>query len=137
MPASSATKIPIMGNGVPVLAAPILERIGSVEYAPGVLDTELARDVVNSAGLLQGGAVALVADGAAQSAANAAFGARGCVLDLDVRYLDALRVGPVRTSATLLGEAAGGQSWWRVEFRDVGNDNRLGTVAIARFATAG
>jgi acyl-coenzyme A thioesterase PaaI-like protein len=136
---SAARRLPIEGDGRPAFTAPIVEQLGCVERAPGVLVAELTPYVANSAGLLQGGAVALLAEAAAQSAASAvddvdAVG--GTVFDLDVRYLDALRTGPVETSVTRLGERANGERWWRVELRDVGREHRLGTVALARTAAA-
>ena len=132
LPPIGAPRIPIGGQGVPTLSAPILTRVGCIEVAPGVLEAPLTADVANSAGFLQGGAVALMADGAAQSAVDCSHNLRGSVVQLDVRYLDALRVGPVRSSVQLVSRANTGDSWWRVELRDVGNQNRLGTVALAR-----
>ena len=132
LPPSGAPRIPIEGRGVPTLSVPILTRIGCVEVAPGVLEAPLTADVANSAGFLQGGAVALMADGAAQSAADCHHNLKGSLVELDVRYLDALRVGPVRSSVELVSRADAGDSWWRVELRDVGNENRLGTVVLAR-----
>ena len=136
---SAARRLPIEGDGRPAFTAPIVEQLGCVERAPGVLVAELTPYVANSAGLLQGGAVALLAEAAAQSAASAVDDADapgGTVFDLDVRYLDALRTGPVETSVTRLGERADGERWWRVELRDVGLEHRLGTVALARTAAA-
>jgi acyl-coenzyme A thioesterase PaaI-like protein len=73
------------------------------------------------AGTLQGGVVALLAELAAESLT------RSRVLDLEVRYLSAVRVGPARTSAVALDDHT-----VRVEIRDPGNDDRLTTVVMAR-----
>jgi hypothetical protein len=49
------------------------------------------------------------------------------VLELEVRYLSAVRVGPARTSAVALDDHT-----VRVEVRDAGNHDRLATVVMAR-----
>jgi len=133
LPTTAAKRIPIMGTGVPSLDAPIIQRLGAMEREPGVLELELVPFVVNSAGMAQGGTVALLADAAAQSAGDAVSDGRGSVSDLDIRFLTGMRAGPVRTSATRLGPSDGVDSWWRIELRDVGNDQRVGAVAIARY----
>jgi acyl-coenzyme A thioesterase PaaI-like protein len=51
------------------------------------------------------------------------------VLDLDIRYLSAVRKGPGRATAVSLG---GGLV--RAEVRDVGMDNRLAALVTARVA---
>jgi hypothetical protein len=51
----------------------------------------------------------------------------GAVIDLDVRYLSAVRVGPARTSATAVGGSTA-----RVEVRDAGSDERLAALVVAR-----
>ena len=132
LPTTKAAMIPIAGTGIPTLEIPILDRIGCIERSPGVLEESLTSDVVNSAGHLQGGAVTLLAEGAAQSAADALTGRRSVVWDLDVRFLRALRSGPVRTSVEPLGEDASGATSWRVELRDLGDAERIGAIAIAR-----
>lgn len=132
LPTTKTAMIPIAGSGVPALEMPILDRIGCVERSPGVLEVSPTSEVANSAGHLQGGAVTLLAEGAAQSAADALTGRRCVVWDLDIRFLRALRTGPVRTSAEPLGADASGETSWRVELRDLGEADRLGTVAIAR-----
>jgi acyl-coenzyme A thioesterase PaaI-like protein len=132
LPSTRSAMIPISGSGFPVLERPILERLGSVGHSPGVLETRLTPEILNSAGILQGGAVALLADDSAQSAATAHAGVNCPVFDLDIHFLDALRIGPVRSSAEMVGETVNGTTMWRVELRDLGMANRLGTVALAR-----
>lgn len=124
--------IPIAGRGIPSLGEPILDRLGSFRRSPGVLEVPLTSEVVNSARHLQGGAVTLLAEGAAQTGAEAFTGARSVVSDLDVRFLRALRTGPVRTSAEHFGDDRTGGTSWRIELRDLGDANRVGAVAIAR-----
>jgi hypothetical protein len=53
-------------------------------------------------------------------------------LDLDIRYLSAVRVGPGRATAKLLGD-----DLIRVELRDSGSDSRLASVIIIRVARGG
>ena len=132
LPATPDQAIPIVGTGVPTLEVDALSRLGAVERGPGVLEVVLQPDLTNSAGLLQGGAVALLADGAAQSAASAHADRCCTVDDLEIRFLSALRDGPVRSSVELLADDPTGASTWRVELRDTGRGDRLGTVAVAR-----
>ena len=53
------------------------------------------------------------------------------VLDLDTRYLTAVRRGPGRATAVSLGSG-----FVRAEVRDVGNGNRLAALVTARVAPA-
>jgi len=53
------------------------------------------------------------------------------VIDLDIRYLNSVRVGPGRATATLLGQGV-----VRVEVRDQGHDQRLTALVLARVASA-
>jgi len=81
--------------------------------------------VTQPAGTIQGGAVALVGELAAESAAGAA------VTDLELRYLSTIRVGPARTTSTVLTD-----STVRVEIRDAAQPGRLATLVMARTAHA-
>jgi acyl-coenzyme A thioesterase PaaI-like protein len=103
------------------LSAPIAEALGAQVLSPGVVLIERGPYVNQPAGTLQGGVVALLAELAAESLT----GSR--VLELEVRYLSAVRVGPARTSAVAVDEHT-----VRVEIRDPGNDDRLTTVVMAR-----
>jgi acyl-coenzyme A thioesterase PaaI-like protein len=103
------------------LRAPIAEALGAQVLSPGVVLIERGPYVNQPAGTLQGGVVALLAELAAESLT----GSR--VLELEVRYLSAVRVGPARTSAVALDDHT-----VRVEIRDPGNDDRLTTVVMAR-----
>ncbi len=81
--------------------------------------------VVQAAGSLQGGVVALLGEKAAESLAGRP------VIDLDVRFLSAIRVGPGRATASWLGEDV-----IRVEIRDAGRNDRLAALTIARVIPA-
>jgi acyl-coenzyme A thioesterase PaaI-like protein len=109
---------PTSGNA---LSAPIADALGAQLLSPGVVLIERGPYVNQPAGTLQGGVVALLAELAAESLT----GSR--VLELEVRYLSAVRVGPARTSAVALDDHT-----VRVEIRDPGNDDRLTTVVMAR-----
>jgi len=60
---------------------------------------------------------------------DALFGVARILPELEIRYLGAVREGPMRATATRLGP------WVRVEVVDLGNDDR--PVAIAAAGVAG
>lgn len=103
------------------LSRPIAEALGARVLSPGVVQIERGPYVNQPSGTLQGGVVAVLAELAAESLT----GVR--VLELEVRYLSAVRVGPARTSAVTLDDHT-----VRVEARDAGNHDRLTTVVMAR-----
>jgi acyl-coenzyme A thioesterase PaaI-like protein len=107
----------------PSLAGPILDDIGARVVAPGVAELDRLPYVMQPAGTIQGGAVALLAEMAAESRAGAP------VTDLEIRYLSAVRVGPARAVAELLGPGL-----VRVEVRDTGHGDRLASLAMARLS---
>lgn len=100
---------------------PFPEHVGARIVEPGVVEMERTPFVTQAAGSLQGGAVALLGELAAETLTGLP------VMDLDVRYLSAVRVGPGRAIATALG-----QRLVRVEILDRGRDDRLIAIAIAR-----
>jgi acyl-coenzyme A thioesterase PaaI-like protein len=109
------------------------DHMGIRLVAPGVAELHRHPKVLNQGQTLQGGAVAILAEIAAQSAASEAVGAPMVVTELDVRYLATYRVGPGRATAEpLVVGGDGGPTTVRVEVRDAGRDDRLGTVALAR-----
>ena len=117
----------------PQVAVPLPEHMGIRLVAPGVTELHRHPKVLNQGQTLQGGAVAILAEVAAASAASAAVGAPMVVTELDVRYLATYRIGPGRATAEpLVVGGDGGPTTVRVEVRDAGRDDRLGTVAIAR-----
>jgi acyl-coenzyme A thioesterase PaaI-like protein len=109
-----------MRNEVP-MPEPIDRYLGARLLAPGVVKIERAPFMRQAAGSLQGGVVAVLGELAAESLTGAP------VVDLDVRYLSAVRVGPGRATATALGG-----DLVRVEVRDAGQDDRLAALVAAR-----
>jgi acyl-coenzyme A thioesterase PaaI-like protein len=103
---------------------PFAEALGARVIAPGVVEMDRDPYVLQPAGTIQGGAVALVAELAAETLAARA------VDDLQIRYLSAVRVGPARSSARALTADTA-----RIEVRDTGNHDRLTTVAVARLGS--
>jgi acyl-coenzyme A thioesterase PaaI-like protein len=122
------------------MSAPIMEQIGAVVLGPGIVELARVPYVMQPSGTVQGGAVALIAELAASTALGAGVLGAGVlgagvlgnpVTNLEIRYVSAVRVGPARTSATILGPGVA-----RVEVRDAGNEDRLTALVIAR-ASAG
>jgi acyl-coenzyme A thioesterase PaaI-like protein len=105
----------------PSLTAPILDAIGARVIGPGVVSLDLVDYVKQPSGTIQGGALAMIAELAASSLAEAR------VTDLEIRFLSAVRVGPARAVATVLGGRL-----VRIEVRDTGNADRLATLVMAR-----
>jgi acyl-coenzyme A thioesterase PaaI-like protein len=103
------------------LSRPILDDIGARMVAPGVVELDRVPYVMQPAGTIQGGAVALIAELAAESSVGAP------VTDLEIRYLSAVRVGPACATAEVLNSGL-----VRVEVRDVGHADRLTAVVVAR-----
>jgi acyl-coenzyme A thioesterase PaaI-like protein len=108
-------------TSVSALDRPLAEGLGIRVLAAGVVEVERGPYVNQPSGTLQGGVVAVLAELAAESVTG------GRVVELEVRYLSAIRVGPARTSAMALDDRT-----VRVEIRDPGNDDRLTTLVMAR-----
>jgi acyl-coenzyme A thioesterase PaaI-like protein len=75
---------------------------------------------MNPAETLQGGALAALAEAAAEDVS-------GPVGDMELHYLSAVRVGPGRATAAPMGA----EGLTRVEIRDPGNQGRLATLVLA------
>ena len=103
--------------------APVAEMLGSVVVAPGVVEVPRAERILNWADTVQGGALAAAAEEAVLALEQPTVPA-----ELEIRYLGAVRAGPMRATATRFGP------WVTVEVRDLGNDDRLVAVATARGA---
>jgi acyl-coenzyme A thioesterase PaaI-like protein len=108
------------------MPVPFPAYVGTRHLGPGVAEVDLTPFVMQASGTLQGGVVAMVGEVAAESLSGSP------VLDLDVRYLSAVRVGPGRATAAAMG---GGLV--RVEVRDAGSNDRLAALIFARVAPAG
>ena len=106
--------------GGPSLSRPFIEQLGVRVPTPGVAELDRTTYTMQPTGTIQGGAVAALAEVAAETATGLP------VRDLEVRYLAAVRVGPARATAETMG---GGRV--RVEVRDTGNADRLATLVLA------
>ena len=96
-------------------------------------EIDIRPDLVNNAGMLQGGIVATMIDCAAGMAASRATGSmKTFTADMNVHFLAPGRVGPVRALGTVLRQ---GKTSVVTEVRvyDVGADNRLMSVATLTF----
>lgn len=101
--------------------APVAEMLGSRVVAPGIVEADRHERILNWADTVQGGAIAALAEEAVLALEDAPV-----PNELEVRFLAAVRRGPMRATARRLG------SWVRVEVVDAGNADRLAAVAIAR-----
>jgi acyl-coenzyme A thioesterase PaaI-like protein len=104
-----------------LLSMPLAERAGCQRGDPGVAVLPRSEDGLNSSNSVNGGLIALAAEEAVLSLAPG-----DTLCSLGLRYLQAVRAGPVVATARLhdgLGQ---------VELRDSGNDNRLSVIATAR-----
>jgi len=102
----------------------LLERYG-VRPVPGIAgaaELDVTGPARNPWGILHGSLFALLAEAALASALP---GAR--IDDLIVRFVAPARVGPARALATPVGG-----NLWRVDVRDVGNDDRVCGTSFAR-----
>jgi acyl-coenzyme A thioesterase PaaI-like protein len=120
----------------PVIENPLPEEMGIdiIDGPAGRVEVVVEDKLRNPSGAMQGAMVACVAEVAAEEMISARWGRLAFVSDLDVRYLSQVRVGPVRTTSTWLGEEPG--SWVRVELHDV-TSGLLLTHALARAAVEG
>jgi len=105
------------------LRGPIAEQMGIRVIRPGITEVDRVEYVMQPTGTVQGGAQAVLAEVAAETLMGEP------VLDLDMRFVNAIRVGPARASAELVAAGIA-----RVEIRDPGNNDRLATVALAKAA---
>lgn len=100
---------------------PLADLLAPRVVAPGVVEAERQQRILNWADTVQGGAVALLAEEAVLSLDDPAV-----PNELQVRYLRAVRVGPMRAVAARFG------AWIRVVVTDVGKDDRLVALAVTR-----
>ena len=98
-----------------------------------VAEVDMRPDLVNNAGMLQGGIVATIIDCAAGMAASRASGSlKTFTADMNVHFLAPGKIGPVRAVGTVLRQ---GKTSVVTEVRvyDVGADDRLMSVATLTF----
>jgi acyl-coenzyme A thioesterase PaaI-like protein len=102
---------------------PLLDALGIELIDPGIASMVIAPYVVNSLGSVQGGALATLAEYAAETLDPSVGTA---TVDLQLSYLALAKVGPIRAEAVALGGGA-----VKVEVVDAGAARRA-TVASAR-----
>jgi acyl-coenzyme A thioesterase PaaI-like protein len=112
---------------------PLAEEVGVrvVDPERGHVEVQMRDALRNHAGALQGALAAFVAEVAAETLSDSAFGEPRVVTDMDVRYLAMGRVGPIWTRAVWVG---GSRDTIRVELRDRGSSDRLVTAVLAKVA---
>lgn len=103
------------------LSAPLVEALGLELLAPGVVRLAKHPYVLQPAGTIQGGAIALVAELAIETALS------NPVVEIDVHYLAATKVGPIESTIDILGHDLA-----RATVVDRGNADRLVAVATGR-----
>jgi acyl-coenzyme A thioesterase PaaI-like protein len=115
------------------LSEPLRQEAGirSVDAPAGIVEVTVTRQLRNTNGTLQGAMVALVAEAAAEDLVQARFGVRAVVTDLDIRYLNRVEGGKVRSRCRLLGDRP--DSPVEVYLHDVERD-RTSTLVYARAA---
>ena len=119
----------------PPLGQPVGERIGARVIRPGTVELFPQDDLSNAHhATVQGGVMALLAELAAESALGRADPV--VVTDLDIRFLNRVKVGPARATASMLINSPEG---WvlGVEIRDAGDSDRIAAYASLRCAPAG
>jgi uncharacterized protein (TIGR00369 family) len=119
----------------------LFEQLGlqEVPSADGCLVMEMPVDerVVNTAGGLQGGLIATMADVAAGqlAARSTPFGNGIATTDLFIRYLRPIKIGPARAVATILRTGRRSVVVQVDIFR--GNDGEVAATATVNFAAIG
>ncbi|HSZ36079.1 MAG TPA: hotdog domain-containing protein [Acidimicrobiales bacterium] len=116
-----AGRSPLASDGAR-LSMPFAERVGCERRAPGVAALAYSDEVLNASNTINGGLIALTAEEAVLSLSAAG----ASLASLDLRYLQAARVGPAVATAEVR------HGLGRVEVCDEGNENRLCVAATAR-----
>jgi len=115
------------------LQGSLIDELGIVvgAYGQGAVEAPICEWSRNSLGAMQGGAVAIVIDAAAQDAAAGTRAGPVVVTDLQLTYLALARVGPIRTRVDVL-DARPGVVVARVELADagVGRVTTVGRVVL-------
>ncbi|MCP5044866.1 MAG: hypothetical protein GY944_27885 [bacterium] len=112
------------------LSRPVLDALGVevVDAAAGEVELAMSPYVGNTLSALQGGALAILVDAAAEAAGCHAAAANWITKDLVIHYLALGKVGPIRTRARVLENSPHGTRL-RIEVNDCGSDQRLLSVA--------
>ena len=115
----------------PAVDRPLAERIGARVQAPGVVEVARHADAANDHhhGTILGGVLAMLAELAVESLSPEDDPV--VVTDMDVRFLNWVRVGPARATARCLMVGADGQHVV-VEVDDIGSEGKPVAYAIAR-----
>jgi acyl-coenzyme A thioesterase PaaI-like protein len=119
------------------LDVPLHDKIGLrvVDAAAGVVEVDKSDYVRNSFGTINGGAICMVFEAAAELAARAAAGDRPYVAaDLSVHYLAQTRTGPARTSCRVLRHDAS-HAVCELTLVDAGSDDLLLALATVTLTT--
>jgi acyl-coenzyme A thioesterase PaaI-like protein len=118
-------------NNHTFLTAPLREEAGIevVDPASGTIEVTVTHDVLNTNGTMQGAMVALAAESAAEDLIESRFGVRAVVTDLDVRYLNRVESGRIRSTCRLLGNSPTAPI--EVQLHDIDRD-RATTLVYAR-----
>jgi acyl-coenzyme A thioesterase PaaI-like protein len=118
-------------DAVTPIDVPLAEAAGIrvVDATAGIVEVDADPMLNNMAGVMQGAMVALVAEVAAEEAASVRLGAPAFVTELDIRYLQQVRSGRVRTECEWLGERP--DSPIRVALLDADTD-RILTHVVCR-----
>ena len=108
-PALTDERLAGLFDGRERLSRPLREEAGIevLDAARGIVQMEVAPELRNPAGTLQGAMVALLAEAAAEDLVAARSTGPVVVTDLDLRYLERAHTGPVRTRCRLLGDEPG------------------------------
>jgi acyl-coenzyme A thioesterase PaaI-like protein len=114
----------------PPLELPLAERIGARVLSPGVVELAPHAEVANDRhGTILGGVVAMLAEISAESLL--AEVGPVVVTDLDVRFLNRVKVGPVWARSRRIGADGDGQ-YLMVEIEDMGDDAKPIAYATAQ-----
>lgn len=110
------------------LSQPVAARIGASITDPGTVEMMIRDDVGNSFGTVQGGVLAVLAELAAESAVG--LDDPFVITDLDARYLNRVKIGPVAAVAELLIDRPPRRTFG-VHVRDQGEDRVVTYVAAS------
>ncbi|HEX7094408.1 MAG TPA: hotdog domain-containing protein [Acidimicrobiales bacterium] len=109
---------------------PLHEKIGLrvIDAERGVVEIDKHDYVRNSFGTINGGAICMVFEAAAEHAARAAGGRPYVAADLSVHYLSQTKTGPARTAARVLRHDDA-HAVCELSLVDTGNDDQLLALA--------